>query len=134
MKLHNYFPNQPIDAEIEPLVSAMNASATLKTMGSCCGHGKDHAYIDFAVKGKKGLANLTKILNCVDTALAGQILIDVSLNWHDASATACDFQRHPSFIMLSMTIDDFRGPVSAAALLVVAKAWQEARQRFEAND
>jgi hypothetical protein len=117
------FPGQEIDPEILPVVDALRADG-VATLGSCCGHGENRAYIDLAVEGLAGLKRLVERLNAVRRKLDDAAWFDVALNWSEDVATAFDFVAYPTWIMLSLNIEAVDGASPSRALLArVGKAY-----------
>jgi hypothetical protein len=112
-----------IDAEIAPLVAALR-STDVATLGSCCGHGKEGAYVDLAVRGLEGLRVFVHNMNRIEAAFEGRAYFEVALNWSREVVTACAFDRYPDWIMLSLTIEGAtgRGP-SEQLLTAIASAY-----------
>jgi hypothetical protein len=122
------FPGQPLDPEIASLVEALRAEPGVVTQGSCSGHGKEPAYIDFAVEGVDGLRLLVERVNLVERRMKTKGLFEIALNWSDEVATACAFDIFPNWIMLSWQIEGTErgGAPSAALLSKIAEAWRKA--------
>lgn len=116
-----------IDPEILPLVKALRRSG-VDTLGSCCGHCKSGAYVDLAVHGLRALRHFVRRMNLVNSEVEAEGLwLDVALNWRDDVVTACSFASHPSWIMLSLTIEDAdRDGPSKAALKRIADVYARA--------
>lgn len=127
------FLNSKIDAEIVPLIDALRASG-FETLGSCSGHAKKSAYVDLAVQGMKGLRAFVLATNRVQGAVEKQALVDVALNFSESVATACDFERCPDWIMLSLSIESFgdAGP-SARLLAKIARLYRPETKRLPAK-
>ena len=113
-----------IDNEILPLVVALRSNTAILTKGSCCGHGKEHAYLDLAVEGLPGLRLFVAALNRVDEKFSDEAFIDVGLNWSREVVTACAFDQFPDWVMLSVTIESIKGPPSAKLLERLAAAFE----------
>lgn len=117
-----------LDPEIEPLVEAMRTDDSIETLGSCCGHGREPAYVDLAVHGIEGLASFVANMNRLDRHLEGEVFLDLSVNWSEEVATACDFAEFPNWIMLSLRIlgrGDAEAP-TAEDLSKMAQLWGSA--------
>jgi hypothetical protein len=121
------FVETKIDPDIAPLVKALQ-SDELVTLGSCSGHGDERAYIDFAVKGLRGLRRFVERLNRVRDAIDDAAWFEVSLNWDHGVVTSLDFATHPDWIMLSLTIEGSETVAPARALLAkIARLYTAAR-------
>jgi hypothetical protein len=130
-ELASIFRAQPIDAPIARLVRALNTKAVV-TQGSCCGHGRQPAYIDLAVHGLAALRGFIEHTNRVQGALEERVLMDVSVNWSGDTATACDFERYPDWIMLTLTVEDGYGRPPCEGLLAATAEAYEHTSRPEA--
>lgn len=113
----------PVDAEILPLVDALRSFPEVTTLGSCCGHGKEDAWVDLAVDGLPALRRFIARMNHVENALGDAAFIDIGLNWSASVMTACDFEQHPEWIMLSLRVRD---APSKRLLAKVANAYRSA--------
>jgi len=118
-----------LDPEIAPLVEALRMDEYVETTGSCCGHGRRHAYVSLAVRGMDGLAKFAGTLNRLQRLISGEAFLDVNLDWDEQSATACHFERFPDWIMLSLHIEGPGGPPTTELLRRVAVGYYEASGR-----
>ncbi len=95
-----------IDEEILPLVDLIRAHPLMTTFASCCGHNRKPASIDLVVKGLVGLRQFVNKLNSVDLLISDPtVFFDAGLIWHKEVSTACNFERMPEWIMLSLSIE-----------------------------
>ncbi|MBL4846494.1 MAG: hypothetical protein JKY65_13285 [Planctomycetes bacterium] len=102
-----------IDVEIAPLVRALTQAGAV-TLGSCSGHGRGDACVDFAVRGLDGIRKLVQLLNAADSDELP--LMDVGLNWSQEVATACCFEEYPDWVMFSLKIEEpLEGDLAALA-------------------
>lgn len=109
---------QDIDPEILPLLHALRSSPAIATLGSCCGHRKDRAYVDLAVHKLVGLRSFIAALNAVDQQFEHEVILEVALNWSEQVVTACNFDVFPDWVMLSLTIENLgQRPGPSARLL-----------------
>lgn len=116
----------PLDAEIAPLVHALQADRRVVTRGSCSGHGEKTAYIDLAVDGVEGMRVFVKRLRAAERGVKREAFFEVSLNWRADVLTACAFDIFPNWIMLSWTIEG-RGRNGAPSAEVLAKIVEKYR-------
>jgi hypothetical protein len=121
--------DQRLDPEIAPLVEALRMDEYVETLGSCCGHGRNNAYVGLAVRGMDGLAKFVGTLNRLRRLTVHEVFLDVILDWSAQSATACYFEKFPDWIMLSLEIEGPDGPPTERLLRRVAAAYYEAGGR-----
>ncbi len=120
------FPDQTLDPDIAPLVEALRSDPNCVTLGSCSGHKRTPASIDFAVRGMEGLRATVAALNRVDQAIGepeGAVL-DLALNYNEEVVTSCNFIDFPNWVMLSLTVWGRTGPPSKRLLRRMAKEWR----------
>ena len=102
-----------VDVEIAPLVRELNRRGFV-TFGSCSGHSRGDAHVDFAVRGLHGIRELVRLLNAIDGE--EMPLVDVTLNWSQEVATACCFEEFPDWVMFSLKVEDpIEGDLEALA-------------------
>jgi DNA-binding transcriptional regulator YhcF (GntR family) len=97
--------HEPLDPEIAPLVEALREDPCVVTIGSCCGHGRERAWVSLGVQSLAGLDAFLRRLNVVDGAVAPEAFFDVTVNWSEEVHGSCAFEVFPDWIMLSLTID-----------------------------
>lgn len=122
----------PIDADILPLVNAINSDDDFSTFASCSGHQEKLATVDFAVRGLNGIKCLTRILNSIRNALPDEgIWMEVSIIWNDEVATACDWENQPEWLNVTFKIEKLleAGP-SGEILKRIAEEFSSASSKF----
>ena len=116
----------PLDPEIAALVEALREEPAIATKGSCWGHERESAYIEFAIEGIEGLRWFVERVNLVDRKIRSSGGFEILLNWSEEVLTACSFDVFPNWIMLAWEIKGRgRGDSPSAALLAkVTKLWR----------
>lgn len=116
-----------IDPEIRPLLAAMNSPDRLVTQFSCCGHGKQGAYVMFAVRGFDGVKDVVEKLNRIEEKLSANVRINLEVVWESwPTRSGRCFQTYPEWLCLTIRIltpYKLNEAVSTATLRKIAKLW-----------
>ncbi len=74
-------PYEEIDAEVAPLVDAMNTIPAIYTTGSCCGHGQTEMYVTFTIASLSSFNRLIQAIIATNAVCDNEFFIDVPLNY-----------------------------------------------------